>query len=778
MRRSQIGAVLALLAISVGVAFITWSVLSRGAPDTSRPTTQAAATYVGSSACADCHERQYELWTGSDHDLAMQVASEESVLGDFDDATFTNYGVTSTFYRRDGDFFVRTDGPDGTLQDYEIAYTFGFYPLQQYLIEFPRGRYQTLGIGWDSRPEAEGGQRWFHLYPDERIPYDDELHWTGLNQTWNFMCAECHSTDLQKNYDLASDTYRTTWAEIDVACEACHGPGSGHVVWAESPDRETESYGADLKGLVFQLGGRTGWVLEPGTTTATRTEPLSGNSQIDTCARCHSLRVVLSSEYVHGRSLLDTHLPRLLDEDIYFADGQILGEVYVYGSFLQSTMYRAGVVCSDCHDPHSLSVRASGNALCARCHQPATFDTRSHHNHEPGGEGASCANCHMPARTYMVVDPRRDHSMRVPRPDLSLSIGSPNACTGCHSDRSAEWAAETVARWSGPSLRARPQYGEALYAGRTGAPGAADSLIQLARDETRPNIARASALSLLQWLLTPSALEPIRDALADDDPILRTAALEALANADPDTRLRYAYPLLNDTVRAVRVQAARVLASVPPDVMTSRQLEPLDRAIDEYIESQLANADRSAAHLNIGALLAARGWLAEAESAYRTALRLDSSFVQAYVNLADLYRLQGRDDEGERVLREALEVAPEVAVIHHALGLLLVRRRRMPEALDELERAARLQPEEPRYGYVYGVALNEVGEPAEAIAVLERALELSPYDRDILIALANFNRDSGAIDRAIQYVERLLELAPEDPGARAFLERLEAGRGE
>ena len=404
----------------------------------------AADGYVGRSVCAGCHQTQAEQWSGSHHDLAMQPADESSVLGDFDDASLTQFGVTSTFYRKNGRFMVRTEGPDGKLHDYELSYTFGVEPLQQYLVEFPGGRLQALSLAWDTRPKEQGGQRWFHLYPDEKINHEDELHWTQASQNWNSMCAECHSTNLRKGYDAASRTFSTTWSEIDVSCEACHGPGSDHVRWArrESGWKALEAG----KGLTVLLDERRGvqWTMNPETGNALRSQARSGDKEIELCARCHSRRSPISDGYVHGEPLLNHYLPRLLDEGMYHADGQIDDEVYVYGSFIQSRMYHAGVSCSDCHEPHSLSLRISGNGVCLQCHQAEKYEQAGHHFHEPDSEGASCAECHMPPKSYMVVDPRHDHSMRIPRPDLSAKLGTPNACNGCHQDRSPEWAAQQL----------------------------------------------------------------------------------------------------------------------------------------------------------------------------------------------------------------------------------------------------------------------------------------------------------------------------------------------
>ena len=210
------------------------------------------ATYMGAAACVSCHASESAAWHGSQHAMAMQEANPQSVLGNFNDAEFTHAGVTNRFYRRDDEFYVRTDGPDGKLTDYRIAYTFGVNPLQQYLIEFPDGRLQALPIAWDTRPAAEGGQHWFHLHPDEAITHDDELHWTRPAQNWNFMCADCHSTGLRKNYDPETNRFHTQWAEIDVACEACHGPGSRHLAWAQAK-QEGKPWQGDDKGLTVRL---------------------------------------------------------------------------------------------------------------------------------------------------------------------------------------------------------------------------------------------------------------------------------------------------------------------------------------------------------------------------------------------------------------------------------------------------------------------------------------------------------------------------------------------
>ena len=548
--------------------------------------------FVGRAACAGCHEGQAALWAGSHHDMAMQSAAPETVLGDFNKAQTLHYGVTSTFYRKDDEFWVQTDGPDGMLRDYKIRYAFGVEPLQQYLIEFPDGRLQALSIAWDTRPKDAGGQRWFHLYPNEKIGHDDALHWTKPSQNWNSMCAECHSTHLQKNYDPATGTFSTSWSEIDVSCEACHGPGADHLSWAERKTGWEKLNGS--KGLPVSLNERKDvhWKMNAKTGNAVRSQPRSGEKEIEICARCHSRRTPISRDYVHGEAFLDHYLPRRLDEGMYFADGQIDDEVYVYGSFLQSKMYHAGVTCSDCHEPHSLSLRIPGNGVCLQCHQAEKYNKRTHHFHQPGSDGARCAQCHMPPKTYMIVDPRHDHSMRIPRPDLSVTLGTPNACNSCHRNKPPEWALEKVRAWYGHTPKGYQTYAVALSAARQGTPDAGKQLAALIRDARTPDIARATALSHIGPFLDNTTVDVVTDGLANNDPAVRAAAVGALDYLPVEYRIRLVFPRLEDPVRAVRAEAARVLASSPAGELPEEQRSVLEEGLKTYIEAQQAMAER------------------------------------------------------------------------------------------------------------------------------------------------------------------------------------------
>ena len=630
---------------------------------------------------------------------------------------------------------------------------------REYLVEFRGGRLQALNWAWDSRPIDQGGQRWFHLYPSEKIARDDPLHWTQASQNWNYMCAECHSTNLQKNYDPGSRAYATTWSEIDVSCEACHGSGSDHVRWANG---ELENANTDdTKGLVVQFDERKDvrWTIDPETGNASRNRAKTSNIEIEICGRCHARRSPMTWEYIHGNALLDHYVPRLLVEGAYHIDGQIDDEAYVFGSFTQSKMFRAGVACSDCRDPHSLTLRAPGNGVCLQCHTAEKYDRPTHHRHKAGKLGASCVECHMPAKTYMLVDPRHDHSIRIPRPDDSRRFGTSNACNRCHTDKDAVWAETQMKNWYGRIPVGYQQFAQALYSARHDKPDAAKLLAELIGDAGTPALARATALTEFAPFLGSETLKVVEIAITDDEALVRLAAVALLDRLPPDFRLAYAKTLLHDPARAVRAQTARALAGIPSDQVPDELKDPLNSGLVAYIEAQRANAERAEAQTNLGSLYGAMCDIDQAVAAFATALTLDPQYALAYINFAGFYRGRQQESNAERVLRKAIEHIPDNASVHHALGLALVRQNRMGEANEALQLAAELDADNPRYTYVYAVALNSAGDPNGAIAVLENALTSHPNNREILSGLAAFHRDPGDPGKAQFYAAKLQSLS-------------------
>jgi predicted CXXCH cytochrome family protein len=739
----------------------------------------AAPAFVGSQACADCHRAETALWNQSQHKHAMQHAGPTSVLGDFGGASFDYFGVHSRFFKKDDKFLVETDGPDGKLATFEVKYTFGLYPLQQYLIEFPDGRIQALSIAWDSRPKEQGGQRWFHLYPNEEIRYDDALHWTRLNQNWNFMCAECHSTGVRKNYDAAGDSFHTTWAEISVGCEACHGKGSRHVDWANG-QRSWWPFGRTndpLKGLAVFLNERDGvtWQVDPKTGNPQRSIAAAAiRREVETCGLCHARRGQFSEDWIPGLPLSDTHVVSAIARGLYHADGQMLDEVYNYSPFKQSKMFAAGVTCSDCHEPHAATLRAEGDGVCLQCHASDKYEAASHAHHGDVTPKVTCASCHMPVSTYMVVDKRHDHSLRIPRPDLSVKLGTPNACNGCHADKSAQWAADAIERWHGPVRKGFQNYADAFQASWTDRGDAAALLAMVAASPTMPAIARASALGELHARVSSANIELARKGLNDSDPMVRIGALDMLEGLPGDRIWPLVSPLLSDSSRGVRIRAVSVLAGVPSANRPASEREAFERAAAEFIAAQRLNADRPEARSTLGNFYVRRGLTSEAENEYKAALRLSPQYAPVAINLADLYRQLGRDRDGESVLRTAIASSGQDAGLHHALGLTLARQKRPDDALGEFRTATELEPDRSRYAYVYAVALHSSGRNDEAMKVLKENLARHPSDRDTLLALATFSRDAGDFGAALEYADQLARAAPNDRDVARLVDDLRA----
>ena len=721
---------------------------------------KVAATFVGTQKCVDCHKKEYDKWQDSHHDHAMELADKHTVLGDFDNAVFKSHGITSRFYQKEGRFFVHTQGSNGKTGDFEITHTFGWYPLQQYLVSFPGGRLQCLPLSWDVREK-----KWYHLYPKEPLDPKDWLYWTNAGQNWNGMCAECHSTNLKKNYDLETDTYQTTWSDIDVGCEACHGPGSRHVEWAQMPDM------ARPKVENYEL--------------VVRTSGINSRKLVELCAPCHSRRAALG-DYTHAEpDFLDSMLPSLLAENLYFADGQILEEVYVYGSFTQSKMYHRDVRCNDCHDVHSIKLVKKGNDLCLQCHRANEYDTKAHHFHKKKGEkgeqirslkgevlfdvgtGAECVQCHMPGRTYMGIDYRPDHSFRMPRPDLSISIGTPDACNRCHIDKTSQWSDKTITNWYGPGRKRH--YGTIIDAGRKRQPHVRNDLIQLAGDPLYPVIVRATAISLLTAYPGEDTSQVIKLALMDDEALIRRTAVESIAPKNQKETTELIAPLLYDPVKAVRIEAARRLAEDPAKVLNPEQKKVFKAVLEEFVASMKFSADFSFGRYNLGNLYVAMNQPEDAIRNYLAAIKIDSLFYPAKVNLAMFYNQKGENGKAEVLLREVIQEHPEMHEIAYSLGLLLAEMKKYDQASIYLEKAAMGMPEHARAHYNLGLLLQYLQRDKKAEQALLKALEIDPNSMEYLYALADFYLKRGQFQKAKDIALQMVVKHPDKPIGKELL---------
>jgi predicted CXXCH cytochrome family protein len=708
--------------------------------------------YVDSRLCLGCHVEEGRQWQDSHHAKAMETATDKTVRGDFANRVFEHRGVTSRFFQRGDAFFVNTEGPDGIPADFQIKYTFGVFPLQQYLIEMPGGRLQPLGIAWD-----EPQRKWFHLLPHEKTPPGDVLHWTGRYQTANTMCLVCHTTNFEKRYDATKDTFDSKWSEPNVSCQSCHGPGERHVAWERSQSGALKNAPPDPQGshgLIVDL------------------KRADARKKTENCAPCHSRRSELVASPTPGTPLLDDFLPSFLVAGLYHDDGQQLDEVYVDGSFRQSRMHQKGVTCTDCHNAHTGKLKFPGNAVCTQCHRTdpnprfpgaaGTFDSPAHHFHKEGSKGAHCASCHMPSRNYMQIQSRPDHAIRVPRPDLSVRVGTPDACTNCHDNKTPKWASEVVAKWYGPKRRQDPHYGEAFAMARAGQAGGGEALAGVARNPDLPTIVRASAL--LELRRDPFAGSQVRiDAAHDPDAEIRLAAADSVEALSAEQRLAALVPLLKDPIRSVRITAARNLTSIPSDRIGEASRPAFEAALSEYIAAQSLALDMPGGNFNLAVVYENTNRRELAERHYLGALRIDPDFSAARANLAVMYSALERNADAERVLVEGLKRQPEIGELQYSLGLLLAEGKRLFESEGALAKAAVLLPNRADVRYNHGLALQQLGRNEPAETELLAAQKLDPSDPGIPYALAVFYSQTGRPRQALNWAERLREMRPLDP---------------
>ena len=724
---------------------------------------QAAPEATHSAECASCHSAQHSDWLLSHHQQAMATPTRQTVLAPFEGESFSHLGNTTRFHRTNDQFMITTTDTDSGERTFPVSYVFGVYPLQQYLIPLSGGRLQAFTIAWDARPAAEQGQRWYHLSPDEAIAPDDPLHWTGLYQNWNNSCAECHSTNVEKNYQLLSDSYDTSFSEVSVGCEGCHGPAREHLLWAQGDQSSPPP------AWPTDLNQRAAWQFTDGP-IAQRASSNDNDQQIMVCARCHSRRSHLG-DYEAGQALSQTHRLALIEAPLYYPDGQIRDEVFVHGSFIQSKMYQAGVTCTDCHNPNTGRTYASDNGLCASCHLSQEFDTPAHHRHPQNSEGAQCVNCHMPATVYMGVDARRDHSMQIPRPDLSINTGSHNACTQCHQEMSNNQALEHLIEWD--QLRRDDQTMRTLTMAKawSGDLSAQPDLQQIITNAKQPDLWRASALSHLV-LNSNQALDTMRYALADTDGLVRSTAVRTAADLPEGLRRQLLLELLGDSDLSVRLALAYSLADISLSALNTTQRAQLEGLFQEYRKISMRHADQPEQLVSLADFERRMGNRDEARIHYQKAISKNKQLLAAYINLADLDHAMGANQQAIKVLKEGLNAIPNQVDLAHALGLALIRDQRPAEALPWLKRAA--EASNPLYQYVYAIALHDQQKSLQAIAVLQDLVSQWPNEEDALMALTHYLASLNRFAEAATWATKLTEIAPSNRQYARWQQQLSA----
>ena len=698
--------------------------------------------FLGDNNCKDCHKEQFKDWKGSHHDKAMQLADNTSVLANFNDEKFTSQGVTSHFYKIDGDFYVNTEGPDGKNHDYKIVYTFGITPLQQYIVKFPDGHFQCLRTAWDSV-----NHKWFDLYPDFKVVHSEWLHWSRGGLNWNTMCADCHSTNVRKNYDQKTHSYDTKYAIINVSCEACHGPGKQHV---DDVKRLGDSY-SDSGTLQMTLN----------------TKP---KELVDQCARCHMRREQFSESYNFEGTMLDHYYPQLLEEQLYHPDGQILDEVYVYGSFIQSKMYQNNITCNNCHNSHSLKLKFEDNALCAQCHLPEKYDTKEHHFHEMNTEGAQCINCHMTGKYYMGNDFRRDHSFRIPRPDLSLKYGSPNACAGCHEDKDDKWAWSEFKKLFGEVDSIH--FSDKLAPGITRQPNAHIGLAELMNDKTQPEIARASAARALSNYNIENFIEQYIALLNDESPLVRGASVDVLSEINTTDNVNSFIPLLNDPKRSIRIKAFYGLSGLEESQIPEKYKDVYHKVKKEFFNHLATNSDFVGGRIKKANYYLKQGNIQKGIEGYESALEIDNINNQARLTLANLYYQNQNYIQAEEAFIAVIQREPEFGPAYYSLALLLAELERTDEAIELLTKAIEKMPENIRVYYNLSLLYDKKQDHKNAEKTLIQGLRIDTNNESILYALAYHYLNFGNPEKAKNILIRLVELYPNNPQYLSILQTL------
>lgn len=700
--------------------------------------------YTGDQSCKKCHSTEFKEWKQSHHYMSMLPPNDSTVKGDFNNVTFTSDGITSRFYKKGKKFFINTEGDDGQNHDFEVKHIFGFTPLQQYLIEFPGGRMQVPRLSWDVNKK-----KWFNQYAGQKIPSHDWLHWTQNAQNWNTMCATCHSTNLKKNYDVNTDTYKTTYDIINVSCESCHGAGKQHI---------------DFMNGDYKLGKKvTGNFLK----LAKNSKP---TEELNTCAPCHARVSEINGSHIESAEIMDNYIPQIPDTENYQADGQVDDEDYIYTSFLQSRMFHKGVTCSTCHNPHSAKLKRIGNLTCTLCHIPTKYDVPIHTFHKKGTPATACKNCHMPGKLYMGNDMRHDHSFRVPRPDLSVKYGTPNACSNCHKDKSEKVLANAVIQWYGP--KRKYHFAEDLIPGSRLNAESEKHLTSLIDNKFVPKIIKATATFYLGNITTPTSLNTILARLVSQEAQIRYRALRSLASFPFESWKDSVGPLLSDKVRAVRIAAADLYITIPIEQIPSQYAKAFSLAKIELKKSLFYQTDFSTGNVMLADYYLKLQDYPNAEKFYVRGLQKDSNMNYAWLNLSVVYNLQGKNKQALQALESALKNDSKSERIYYNMALLFNEINNIPAAEKAFAKAVELKSMNPKVYYNYGLLLSQNKKLKQAESILLQGIKLNPTDSGLYYALTFVYIQMNDSSKAQQSAIILKQLDSENPSYQQIFKKL------
>lgn len=700
------------------------------------------ASFGGSASCAECHPQACEDWARSHHAKAQRGMRSGLDREAFEPAQVILHGSQLSFAVMEAErFSLVTMGSDGRRQAFEPIGAIGVDPLWQYLIPVPGGRLQVTELAFDP-----ARKEWFDVYGHEDRKAGEWGHWTGRGMNWNSMCAPCHTTGFRKNYEPEQDAYRSTYMELGVGCEQCHGPMSAHNAW--------QRIHKDQKG-------------DP------TIRPMDRQKYFSVCGSCHARRVDLTGSFAVGDEFSDHYELMVPDPtDLYYPDGQVHDEDFEFAAFNLSYMQQWGVRCTDCHQWHTGKPARRDNRLCLRCHEHGIttkipIDEVQHSFHPRDKGGFLCVDCHMPVTFYMQRHPRRDHGMTIPDPELTRDYGVPNACTRCHEDQGLQWSIDYVRQWYGPRMNRPTGVRSRLLARLKKNEGSAVAeVVRLLKGEENPSWRAAYARFLAPFALQArdgearrGTLEALGGLLEDAAPLPQAVAIESL---EPFAGV-IAEPLaakLQSPSRLVRIKAAWALRA---------RLDLQSPAGTDLMGLLAVSRDQPTGALHQATLWMDRGQAQDALPWYEKAIAWDSAAAPARHGLAVALQSLGRSEDAIVQLRKAAEVDPAQSAYPYGLGLLYAELGRISEARDAIQAAIEKDPHQSRYWYNLGLAEAQLDRPQVAIEAIQRAELMEPDVADYAFARATIHQRLGQRLEAEEALRRALSIDPNHPGARAAI---------
>lgn len=652
--------------------------------------------YANEQTCTSCHKEEVQEWQKSHHAKAMQIASKQSVLANLN-TSFSADGMDYKFFTTDTSYWVTISESGQATNTYEITHTFGYTPLQQYLLAFPNGKLQVLRASWDTEKNT-----WFHQYAGENIASSSAVHYSNQSQNWNSMCSSCHSTNVHKNYYPAVDSFNTTHDMLTVGCQSCHGGMNAHQLYHNGQLSEKPQ-----PSKVYQQ---------------------SALAQTNNCGTCHARRTMLSDNSLTDSNFINSYIPQTLNANFYQVDGQIMEEDFVYGSFISSKMHQNHVSCNNCHNVHSNALKMEGNQLCLQCHE-SSFNTKAHTHHAMESAGGQCINCHMDGKTYMGNDYRRDHSFRVPRPHQSVEYGTSNSCISCHKNESNTWAAKNVEQWFGKPDTSHYSYH--LIKTSLLSQQSLTYATLLLSDTATPSIIQATAVDYAGNLNSRESMQFLEKATRHTEPMVRLQAYSELINYPENIRIAYAPSALKSEHKAIRLMGFR-LANGLQNQMSLKAKQYYTKVDSEYKAYLTGIADFANGQILWGEYYAANNDYELAKKHYALALKIDSLQPTAYTNLIIINSTQQRTKEVKKWIDLGLRKMPNYGEFYYFEGLYYSEIGNTTQQLQSLRKAYELVPENTKYIYNYLISEYQHGDKLKAQKIIKEVIYKYPNHPKIM----------------------------------------------